>query len=167
MGLLKTQLRFVGIVFGASLLLFPTSSIWAQIPTTATSPSALSSSSTEASSVKEAPAVLSFLEWKSMRVHEAQKKLEQTSKGTELKGDEQKLNFNVDVALQLTIQDYFSMYLKNLTVEEFKEAAKKLVPEEATELLMAYRNSLEKDKKTPLKFSKSAKDASSQKTPEI
>ncbi|MBY0314114.1 MAG: hypothetical protein K2Q26_01255 [Bdellovibrionales bacterium] len=112
--------------------------------------------------VAEKPAVLSFLEWKSMRVHEAQKKLEQVNKT-----DEQKLSFNVDVALQLTVQDYFSMYLKNLSPEEFKEAVKKLVPDESAELLMAYRNSLEKDKKVPLKFSKSPKDNATQKLPEI
>jgi DNA-directed RNA polymerase subunit F len=108
------------------------------------------------------PSVLSFLEWKSMRVHEAQKKLEQVNKT-----EEQKLSFNVDVALQLTVQDYFSMYLKNLSPEEFKEAVKKLVPDESAELLMAYRNSLEKDKKVPLKFSKSPKDNATQKPPEI
>lgn len=112
--------------------------------------------------VAEKPSVLSFLEWKSMRVHEAQKKLEQVNKT-----DEQKLSFNVDVALQLTVQDYFSMYLKNLSPEEFKEAVKKLVPDESAELLMAYRNSLEKDKKVPLKFSKSPKDNATQKLPEI
>lgn len=111
---------------------------------------------------QEKPSVLSFLEWKSMRVHEAQKKLEQVNKT-----DEQKLSFNVDVALQLTVQDYFSMYLKNLSPDEFKEAVKKLVPDESAELLMAYRNSLEKDKKVPLKFSKSPKDNATQKLPEI
>lgn len=117
------------------------------------------------------PAVLSFLEWKSMRVHEAQKKVEQAKPNPqgsiEAKPDEQKLNFNVDVALQLTIQDYFSMYLKNLSIEEFKEATKKLVPDEYTELLLAYRNSLEKDKKIPLKFSKSPRDNAAHKGPEI
>lgn len=127
------------------------------------------------------PAVLSFLEWKSLRVHEAQQKVEQMNKnqGTspvwqEGKGaeaaqaaDGQKLNFNVDVALQLNIQDYFSMYLKNLTQEEFKEATKKLTGEDVTELLAAYKNSLEKDKKVPLKFSRSAKDNAKGKNPEI
>ena len=85
--------------------------------------------------------VLGFLEWKAQRVHEAQQKLEQMGKtqgatsqewqegkpglaedtiGT----NEHKLNFNVDVALQLNVQDYFSMYLKGLSPEEFKEATK-------------------------------------------
>jgi hypothetical protein len=121
-----------------------------------------------------APTVIGFLEWKSQRVHEAQQKVEQMNKSQNqaqvwqegksttdaqpvaapaASGDEQKLNFNVDVALQLNIQDYFSMYLKNLTPEEFKEATKKLNSDEVAELLLAYKNSQDKDKKLPLKFS--------------
>jgi hypothetical protein len=119
------------------------------------------------------PQVMSFLEWKAQRVHEAQQKLEQLGKGNPApqvfqegksvtdptsKPNEQKLNFNVDVALQLNIQDYFSLYLKSLTQEEFKEATKKLSPDEVSELLTAYKNSMEKEKKLPLKFSKNPKD---------
>ncbi len=123
--------------------------------------------------------VLSFLEWKSQRVHEAQQKLEQINKGTptqvwqegksvtDPKPTEQKLNFNVDVALQLNIQDYFSMYLKTLTQEEFKDATKKLSPDEVAELLMAYKNSMEKERKIPLKFSKSSKDNAKSKNSEL
>lgn len=126
------------------------------------------------------PQVMSFLEWKSVRVHEAQQKLEAMSKGnpapqvfqegkssTDVKPNEQKLNFNVDVALQLNIQDYFSMYLKTLTQEEFKEATKKLSPDEVAELLVAYKNSMEKEKKLPLKFSKNPKDNAKSKNPEL
>lgn len=124
------------------------------------------------------PVVLSFLEWKSLRVHEAQQKLEQMNKGQgaqvwqegktiEEKPSEQKLNFNVDVALQLNIQDYFSMYLKNLTPEELKEATKKLTTDEVAELLIAYKNAQEKEKKIPLKFSKNPKDNAKSKNTEI
>lgn len=111
------------------------------------------------------PVVLSFVEWKSLRVHEAQQKLEQASNAqtTQMekfigadKAVEQKLNFNVDVALQLNIQDYFSMYLKNLSKEEFKEATKKMNQEEVSELLLAYKSSQE-SKGPSLKFSKSEK----------
>ena len=111
------------------------------------------------------PVVLSFVEWKSLRVHEAQQKLEQASntQTTQVekfagadKVAEQKLNFNVDVALQLNIQDYFSMYLKNLSKEEFKEATKKMNQEEVSELLLAYKFSQE-TKGPGLKFSKSEK----------
>jgi len=124
--------------------------------------------------------VLSFLEWKAQRVHEAQQKLEQVNKATnpavnwqegksatDPKSNEQKLNFNVDVALQLNIQDYFSMYLKTLMPEDFKEATKKLTPDEVSELLTAYKNSLEKPNKIPLKFTKSAKDNAKSKNTEI
>ncbi|MCB9073694.1 MAG: hypothetical protein H6623_08730 [Bdellovibrionaceae bacterium] len=127
------------------------------------------------------PVVLSFMEWKSLRVHEAQQKLEQMAKTQEgapvwhegkaaadAKGAEQRLNFNVDVALQLNIQDYFSMYLKNLSKEEFKEATKKLNQEEVAELLLAYKNSQDKGKTSPqLKFSSTNKDNAKSKNTEI
>lgn len=128
------------------------------------------------------PTALSFLEWKSARVHEAQQKVEQINKsqgqtqvfqegksGIESPPtiDEQKLNFNVDVALQLNVQDYFSMYLKNLSPDEFKEATKKMNSDEVAELLLAYKNSLEKEKQLPLKFSKNPKDNAKSKNPKI
>lgn len=132
------------------------------------------------------PAVLSFLEWKSMRVHEAQQKLETAGRaqGTpasvwqegkplsevaeeNARPSEQKLNFNVDVALQLNIHDYFSIYLKTLSPEEFKEATAKLSEEEKSELLLAYKNSTEKEKKIPVKFSKNPKDNAKSKNTEI
>lgn len=111
------------------------------------------------------PVVLSFVEWKSLRVHEAQQKLEQIAAAqvnkqgqpADEKSVEQKLNFNVDVALQLNIQDYFSMYLKNLSKEEFKEATKKMNQDEVSDLLMAYKTSQDTAKGPSLKFSKSEK----------
>ncbi len=131
-------------------------------------------------------AVLSFLEWKSMRVHEAQQKLETAGRaqGTpasvwqegkpmaevtdeNVRPNEQKLNFNVDVALQLNIHDYFSIYLKTLNPEEFKEATAKLSEEEKSDLLMAYKNSTEKEKKIPVKFTKNPKDNAKSKNTEI
>lgn len=113
--------------------------------------------------------VLSFLEWKALRVHEAQQKLEKLAQTQEAsvessaaisgdKGvDSQKLNFNVEVALQLNIQDYFSMYLKTLTPEEFKAATQKLTTVEVHELLLAYKASLEAVKAPALRFSKAEK----------
>ncbi len=108
------------------------------------------------------PVVLSFVEWKALRVHEAQQKLERGAKRSDFAAAEtpeenQKLNFNVDVALQLNVQDYFSMYLKSLSLAEFQEASKKLTSEEVTELLLAYKASLEASKAPTLKFSKSEK----------
>ncbi|MCC6138497.1 MAG: hypothetical protein IT287_07675 [Bdellovibrionaceae bacterium] len=142
----------------------------------ATAPDSASAVATDAGAVQQGvvsapkPVVLSFVEWKSLRVHEAQQKLEHAASsqvagqsapiekfvGSD-KATEQKLNFNVDVALQLNIQDYFSMYLKNLSKEEFKEATKKLNTEEATDLLLAYKASQESPKSPTLKFSKSEK----------
>lgn len=111
--------------------------------------------------------VLSFVEWKTLRVHEAQQRLERVAKSgdgltssapnEDKNSDQQKLNFNVDVALQLNVQDYFSMYLKNLSKEEFKEATKKLNHEEVSELLLAYKASQEALKAPSLKLSKTEK----------
>lgn len=136
--------------------------------------------------IQEKTSVYSFLEWKSARVHEAQQKLETLSKtqgqqqsqiwqeGKSVdspedlgRTNEQKLTFNVDVALQLNIHDYFSMYLKMLSLEEFKEATKKLSEEEKTELLLAYKNIQDKEKKLPLKLSKTPKDNAKSKNSEI
>lgn len=144
----------------------------------------VASQSPTATPAVAAPAVLSFLEWKSMRVHEAQQKLEAMGKGSAAQGTiwqegksemedasarakDPKLNFNVDVALQLNVHDYFSMYLKTLTSDEFKEASKKLTEEEKTELLLAYKNSQDKEKKLPLKLSKTPKDNAKSKNTEI
>lgn len=123
--------------------------------------------------------VLNFLEWKAQRVQEAQKKLEQVNKANSAASqwqegkstletsDEQKLNFNVDVALQLNIHDYFSMYMKLLSNNEYKEASKKLSDDEKTELLLAYKNISEKEKRLPLKMSKIPKDNAKNKNQEI
>ncbi len=167
-----------------SLLVTPTGS-WAQQPQAqGTAPAVTEAVKPEATAPLKTP-VLSFLEWKSMRVHEAQKKLEAMGKGSGAQGaiwqegksvtetdeasrtSEQKLNFNVDVALQLNIHDYFSMYLKTLTSEEFKEATKKLSEDEKSDLLLAYKNSTEKEKKIPLKLSKIPKDNAKSKNTEI
>jgi hypothetical protein len=133
----------------------------------------------------EKSSVFSFLEWKSARVHEAQQKLEALGKSQGVQSqvwqegkssdapeesgrpNEQKLTFNVDVALQLNIHDYFSMYLKMLSLEEFKEASKKLSEDEKMELLIAYKNIQDKEKKLPLKFSKTPKDNAKSKNTEI
>lgn len=141
--------------------------LWAQAPPETTmSESAKKETQQEPTSTL---VVLSFLEWKALRVHEAQQKLEKLAQTQEAsvesssaisgdKGvDSQKLNFNVEVALQLNIQDYFSMYLKTLTPEEFKAATQKLTTVEVHELLLAYKASLEAVKAPALRFSKADK----------
>lgn len=52
------------------------------------------------------------------------------------------LEFNLEIALGLTIHDYFALYLKNKTKEEMSEAVKQLTPGELSELLAAYREVL-------------------------
>ncbi len=172
-------------VFVFLMILFIAQNGSAQSPVTSQTPSdAVIAPPTPANETSKRN-VLSYLEWKAERVAEAQKKLEQVAKtsegadwqegksgeldagGTNLKTSEQKLIFNVDVALQLNIHDYFSMYLKSLSLNEFSEATKKLTPTEAGELLLAYKNSLEKEKKISLKLSKIPKDNAKSKNQEI
>ncbi len=52
------------------------------------------------------------------------------------------LEFNLEIAQGLTIHDYFALYLKNKSKEEMASAIQKLSPEELSELLVAYRESL-------------------------
>lgn len=108
---------------------------------------------------------LGFKEWKKNRVYEAKKALEnyklknvgnniaQKSKGTQvvvlspapkIKAGEaiRQLEFNVEIALSLTIHDYFALYLKGKTREQLMEVVKKLSPDELSELLVAYRQRL-------------------------
>lgn len=132
--------------------------------TDASTASADTTAASPAANTGNKPVVLSFVEWKSLRVHEAQQKLEQKAQAQVNKQGQhveeksaQKLNFNVDVALQLNIQDYFSMYLKTLSKEEFKEATKKMNQDEVTDLLMAYKSSQDTAKGPALKFSNSEK----------
>lgn len=52
------------------------------------------------------------------------------------------LEFNLEIALGLTIHDYFALYLKDKNKEDMVSAIQKLSPDELSELLMAYRKSL-------------------------
>ena len=53
------------------------------------------------------------------------------------------LEFNLEIALGLTIHDYFSLYLKNKSKEELAMVIPKLSPAELSELLVAYRKALD------------------------
>ena len=59
------------------------------------------------------------------------------------------LEFNLEIALGLTIHDYFAIYLKGKTKEEMVSAVQKLSPDELSELLIAYRKSLYGSPKAP------------------
>ncbi|MCJ8278056.1 MAG: hypothetical protein HRT44_05855 [Bdellovibrionales bacterium] len=52
------------------------------------------------------------------------------------------LEFNLEIALGLTIHDYFALYLKNKSKEDMVKAVQKLSPEEVSELMLAYKNAL-------------------------
>lgn len=55
----------------------------------------------------------------------------------------QQAELNVEVAQELTVNDYFVLYLNQFKDKEaLLEAAKKLSPEEVAELMMAYRKNL-------------------------
>ena len=106
--------------------------------------------------------ILSFLKWKSMRVHEAQRRLDQVGTVGPSQQNQEKLTFNVDVALQLNIEDYFSMYMKNLSPQAFKASAKQLTLDEVSELLLAYKKSLERGSQPQVKFTKGPKQKKNQ-----
>jgi methionine-rich copper-binding protein CopC len=55
----------------------------------------------------------------------------------------QQAQLNLEVAQELTINDYFVLYLSQLkSREQFIEAAKKLNPDEAADLMMSYQKHL-------------------------
>lgn len=53
------------------------------------------------------------------------------------------LEFNLEIALGLTIHDYFSLYLKNKSQAEMATIIPKLSADELSALLIAYRKSLD------------------------
>lgn len=106
---------------------------------------------------EERDPILSFVEWKERRVREAQERADSTSQEAQKK----RLSFNVDVANQLNVEDYFSMYLRTLDPSSFSVAAGRLSQQEVAVLLAAYRKQL--DRSPRVKFSKSPKISSKSK----
>ncbi len=112
--------------------------------------------------------VESYQTWKNARIEEAQSQVERLqgaldsssskedapkkdgkSGGATLIGSQKndaKLRqalLNLDIARELTVNDYFLLYLRQFRDREsFIEAAKKLTPEEVADLLLAYQKSL-------------------------
>lgn len=109
-----------------------------------------------------AEAPMGFKVWKEKRVAQAKVALEAVKRPVEppkkvespegIKEAERQLDlqaerlrqleFNLEIALGLTIHDYFALYLKNKSKEEMSEAVKQLSPSELSELLVAYRETL-------------------------
>ena len=52
------------------------------------------------------------------------------------------LEFNLEIALGLTIHDYFALYIKDKSPEDLQQIVKLLSPNELSELLLAYRQQL-------------------------
>jgi hypothetical protein len=106
-----------------------------------------------------APQVLSFKDWKSSRIDESQRVIDKMSaeaigstKASQAAmvagkpGRAAKLQQalqNAEIAQELTVNDYFVLYLSQFhTKDAFVEAAKRLSPEELAELMMAYQKAL-------------------------
>ncbi len=102
--------------------------------------------------------VLAFKIWKAQRIEAARNQLEKTqqeqrnipltmkdAKAAKIKMSQQlsQAQLNVEIEQELTINDYFVLYLSQLKgYESSLEAAKKLSPEEVAELLQAYQKHL-------------------------
>ena len=107
--------------------------------------------------------LMGFQEWKKLRILEATLALdeqktahvEQVSKNDQqnqvdavgapdpqISADQAQLRFNLEIAQNLTIHDYFAIYLKDKTRQEMAQVISQLNPAEITELLGSYRDSL-------------------------
>jgi hypothetical protein len=101
--------------------------------------------------------VLSYQAWKAQRLEEAKTNLEKVQKptleaikkatpGAKASRSDQRLQqaqLNLDIAQELTVNDYFVLYLTQFKQREaFVEVAKKLTPEETADLMMSYQKHL-------------------------
>jgi hypothetical protein len=105
----------------------------------------------------DVPSVLGFQAWKTSRIDDARGTLEKTPKpaldapkkaipGVKAPRVDQKLQqaqLNFDIAQELTVNDYFVLYLTQFKQREaFVEVAKKLSPEEIADLMLSYQKHL-------------------------
>ena len=97
--------------------------------------------------------VLSFQEWKKVKVTEAQvlssSPTEATTKAQASKaGKSSKLEASklaLQIAEELTIDDYFALYLSQFKDKsDFSDAAKKLAPSEMADLLMTLKSTMDR-----------------------
>ncbi len=101
--------------------------------------------------------ILGFQAWKSLRVTEARASLDKLQADLQpqapgakpaskfARGDQklQQAQFNVEIAQELTISDYFTLYVSQLKDRSsFLDAAKKLSADETADLMMAYQKQL-------------------------
>lgn len=121
-----------------------------------------------AMSANAAPEVMGFQSWKASRIDDAKSILEKlqqdhapaasakrpeptkvasagttASKAPRADAKLQQAQMSLDVAHELTVNDYFVLYLSQFkTREAFLEAAKKLTPEESADLMISYQKHL-------------------------
>ena len=101
--------------------------------------------------------VLGYSGWKTARVEEARQQLDKLQADLQAppaakatgprfaRGDQklQQAQFNVEIAQELTISDYFNLYVTQLRDRSsFVDAAKKLSAEETADLMLAYQKLL-------------------------
>lgn len=102
--------------------------------------------------------VVGYKAWKTSRIDEAKAALqrlqvdaglEAVSRPSSMGRIERRLEqakLNVEIATDLTVNDYFVLYLKPLRSKDaFLEAARKLSPDEMGELMIAYQKQLSGD----------------------
>lgn len=99
--------------------------------------------------------ILSFQDWKKARIEEAQSQLKASELFFSNSSDSAKRIKNVqkpevakmrlEIAKELSIDDYFALYLSQFSEKSaFTEAAKKLSPDETAQLLMSLKSNLTK-----------------------
>jgi hypothetical protein len=126
-------------------------------PTSASAPHSTPSPITELG-------VMGFQSWRASRIEEARFNLDRMSskvladkidgsKGQKTTRPDHRLDqarLNVEIAQELTIHDYFQLYLNQFKGKDaLLEAAKKLSPEDVAELLSLYKKSLGADSSPP------------------
>jgi hypothetical protein len=106
----------------------------------------------------DVPLAMAFQAWKASRVDEAKAVLEKVQKpasidplkkplpglkSTRVDQKLQQAQLNLDIAQELSVNDYFVLYLTQFKQRDaFVEVAKKLTPEEIADLMMAYQKHL-------------------------
>ena len=95
--------------------------------------------------------IMGFKTWKSGRVDEAKAAVQRIQLDSSLGAAHadrrlEQARLNVEISQELTVNDYFVLYLKPMKSKDaFVEAARKLSPDEVSELMVAYQKQLSGD----------------------
>ena len=109
--------------------------------------------SAQASAVPSDLGVMGYQTWKAARIEEAKSAVDHVShdekpaRGRKVRsGSDSRLaqaQINYDIAKELSVNDYFVLYLSQFKQRDaFVEAAKKLTSEELADLMMAYQKKI-------------------------